>query len=92
MSELRIIVPDNCRELGEKVNQYIREIRGTNEDYIIYMDKQGLIRFNNGEGKCVLPVSVRNTDLYISSGIGTSEYGFRLFNRPSINFYRIVKR
>lgn len=35
---------------------------------------------------------VNNTDLYISSGIGTSQIGFRLFNRPSINFYRIVKR
>ncbi len=34
---------------------------------------------------------VDNTDLYISSGIGVSRINFRLFNRPSINFYRINK-
>lgn len=33
---------------------------------------------------------VGDTDLYISSGLGTSLYKFRLFNRPSINFYRIT--
>ena len=31
----------------------------------------------------------KNTKLYISSGIGTSKYKFRLLNRPSINFYRL---
>ncbi len=34
---------------------------------------------------------VDKTDLYISGGLGTSNYKFRLFNRPSINFYRLVK-
>ena len=33
---------------------------------------------------------VGDTDLYISSGLGTSLYKFRLFNRQSINFYRIT--
>lgn len=35
--------------------------------------------------------SLGNTDLYISSGIGCSTLNFRLFNKPSINFYRIQK-
>lgn len=30
-----------------------------------------------------------DTELYISSGIGTSGYPFRLFNHPSINFFRL---
>lgn len=30
-------------------------------------------------------------ELYISSGIGTKEPGFRLFCRPSINFFRLSK-
>ena len=34
--------------------------------------------------------SFGNTDLYVSSGIGVSRVNFRLFNRPSLNFYRIV--
>lgn len=33
-----------------------------------------------------------NTDLYISSGVGTSRVKFRLFNRPSFNLYRIVDK
>lgn len=35
---------------------------------------------------------IQNTDLYISSGIGTSNVKFRLFNRPSFNLYRVVKK
>lgn len=34
--------------------------------------------------------NVNGTDLYISSGIGTSTVNYRLFNRPSINLYRLV--
>lgn len=35
---------------------------------------------------------VSNTDLYISSGIGTSSMKFRFNNRPSINFYRLSNK
>ena len=35
---------------------------------------------------------IQDTDLYVSSGIGVSKVDFRLFNRPSINFYRINKK
>ncbi len=35
---------------------------------------------------------IKNTDLYISSGIGTSTVSFRLFNRPSFNLYRITNK
>ena len=34
---------------------------------------------------------IGGTDLYISSGIGVSSLNYRLFNRPSINFYRVNK-
>jgi len=34
---------------------------------------------------------INGTDLYISSGIGVSIINYRLFNRPSINFYRVNK-
>ena len=34
---------------------------------------------------------LNDTKLYISSGIGVSRINFRLFNKPSINFYRINK-
>lgn len=34
---------------------------------------------------------LKNSDLYISNGLGVSDYNFRLFNTPSYNLYRIVK-
>ena len=34
---------------------------------------------------------LKNSDLYISNGLGVSDFNFRLFNTPSYNLYRIVK-
>jgi len=34
---------------------------------------------------------INNTDLYISSGLGTSVMNIRLFNKPSFNLYRLTK-
>lgn len=34
----------------------------------------------------------KNTKIYISSGIGSPNFGFRLFARPSINFFRLTKK
>lgn len=34
---------------------------------------------------------INNTDIYISNGIGVNNINFRLFNFPSINFYRFKK-
>ena len=34
--------------------------------------------------------TLNNTEFYISSGIGTTKIPFRLWNRPSINFYRLT--
>lgn len=35
---------------------------------------------------------INNSDLYISSGLGTSVIPLRLFNKPSFNFYRLVNK
>jgi uncharacterized protein len=35
---------------------------------------------------------IQGKDVYISNGLGTSILNFRLFNRPSANLYRIVKK
>ena len=34
----------------------------------------------------------KNTDIYISNGLGNKDTNFRLFNKPSFNFYRIRKK
>lgn len=35
---------------------------------------------------------INNSDLFISSGLGTSKTKLRLFNKPSFNFYRITNK
>lgn len=35
---------------------------------------------------------IKNTDLYISSGVGTSTINFRFLNKPSINLYRLANK
>ena len=34
---------------------------------------------------------IKDTKLYITNGIGVNQINFRLFNKPSINFYRLKK-
>lgn len=75
MSSLKIIVPENFKEFGEKVNKHLNEIRKTEEEYIVSSE---LIRFNNGEGKCVLPTSIRDKDLYILSDISNNSVTYKL--------------
>ncbi len=65
-SKLKIIVPDNFKEFGQKVNESLKAIRGTKENHIVDMKLQ---RFNNGEGKCELYESVRDQDVYILTDI-----------------------
>ena len=35
---------------------------------------------------------INDTDMYISSGIGTTKFKYRLFNKPSINLYRLTNK
>jgi Predicted phosphohydrolases len=35
---------------------------------------------------------IDNTDLYISSGLGTDKFTYRLFNKPSITLYRLTNK
>ena len=34
---------------------------------------------------------IENSDLYVSNGLGVSNYNFRLFNTPSYSVYRLVQ-
>jgi len=57
---------------------------------LIRIPKLGGIFVNTGCKKYYEPYyKIDNTDFYISSGIGTRKYPYRLFNHPSINFYRL---
>lgn len=64
--KLKLIVPKNFEDFGKRVNDHINLIRNTNENYIVDMQ---LVRFNDGEGKCILNESVRNQDIYILTDV-----------------------
>jgi len=73
-SNLKLIVPDNFFEFGKKVNNHINLIRNTNKNYIVDMK---LIRFNDGEGKCVLGESVRDMDIYILTDVKNCDVTYK---------------
>ena len=75
MSSLKIIVPENFKEFGEMVNEHLKRFRESNDNYIV---SSNLIRFNNGEGKCVIPESIRDKDLYILSDVSNDSVTYRL--------------
>lgn len=52
----------------------------------------GILRKNGAKKYINEYYKIENSELYISSGIGTTENGFRLFCRPSINFFRLSSK
>ena len=75
MSSLKVIVPENFKEFGEMVNEHLKRFRESNDNYIV---SSNLIRFNNGEGKCVIPESIRDKDLYILSDVSNNFVNYKL--------------
>ncbi len=47
--------------------------------------KDGATKYSDGYYK------LETSDLYVSSGLGSENYKFRLFNTPEINVYRLIK-
>lgn len=74
--ELGLIVMDNCKELGNKIDQNIMQRRSKKDSFII---PTNLVRFNNGEGKAVIEDSVRDKDLYIISDIGNHSMTYKMY-------------
>ena len=93
MNDLRIIVPENFLEFGNRVNEHIRNIRNTDENFVIDTD---FVRFNNGEGKVVIKESIRDKDLYIMSDVSNYDiyyksYGKRHYMGPDEHFQDIKR-
>ena len=61
MNNLKLIVLDNIKELGEKVNIKLKNKKKENTDYIVNITAS---RFSNGEGKVKIEDSIREKDIY----------------------------
>ena len=75
-SNLKLIVPENFRDFGERVNGHINSIRNTDCNYIVDMD---LVRFGDGEGKGVIGESVRNKDVYILTDVKNYGITYKMY-------------
>ncbi len=93
MEKLRIIAFENCKELGEKVNNRIKELTKTKKNYLVNVEAS---RFNNGEGKLYISESTRDKNLYILSDIGNYNimynfHGFEHHMAPDEHFQDIKR-
>lgn len=73
--DLGLIVLENAKEFGEKLQKNLNEIRKNDANYIIPVVNS---RFNNGEGKVVIGSSVREKDLYILSDVGNYNIKYKM--------------
>jgi len=84
---------DNCKDFGNKVNEEIKRIRKTNEDYIVPIV---MSRFSDGEGKVTILESIRGKDVYIlcdthNYNITYTMYGFEHHMSPDEHFQDIKR-
>ena len=94
MNNLKLIVLENIKDLGEKVNSDLKLIRGEKTNYMITVKED---RFSNGEGKVKIEDTVRDKDIYIISDVGNYDitynmHGFTHHMGPDEHFQDIKER
>ena len=77
-NNLRLIILENIRDLGLKVNEHLKRMNNHPEDYIVPITNT---RFSNGEGKIRINESVREKDLYVLSDIGNYDVTYKMHGR-----------
>ncbi len=92
-NNLKLIVFENCREFGEKVDKHLQEIAGTKDSFIIPIDE---VRFNNGEGKIVINETVRKKEIFLLSDIGNHSITYKMFGymnhkSPDDHFQDVIR-
>lgn len=76
-SNLRLIVLDNFKEVGDQVNKYLQSIFNTSESFIIPIDE---VRFDNGEGKIVIKDTIREKDVFILSDLNNYSCTYKMYD------------
>lgn len=66
--DLALLVLDNCKEFGLKVEENLLKIRKEKDKK--YIAKLSACRFSNGEGKITIDESIRNKEIYILCDVG----------------------
>ena len=92
-NNLKLIVFENCKEFGEKVDKHLQDITGEKDSFIIPIDE---VRFNNGEGKIVINETVRKKELFLLSDIGNHSITYKMFGyinhkSPDDHFQDVIR-
>ena len=75
MSNLKLIVLENIKELGKEINEDLKKIRKDDSNYMITVMED---RFSNGEGKVKIQDTVRDKDIYIISDVGNYDISYNM--------------
>ena len=81
---LRLLVLDNCKELGELVNNNLKLIRSSDFDYRVPLD---ISVFSNSESRAKILESVRGKDTFILADIGNYDQKYKYFGRNNYKSY-----
>jgi ribose-phosphate pyrophosphokinase len=92
--QLGIIVHESCKELGEKVNDYIvkkrkEQLKNCASHYHLekikdsYIIESDIIRFANGEGKGMLRETIRGKDIFILADVGNYSVTYNMFGQEN---------
>jgi len=81
--------PDNIDLMLENYNIDLAFAGHSHNGQVRLPFTEALVKLNGSKKYYEEKYIINNTTLFISGGIGTSMYPFRLFNHPSINFIRL---
>ena len=93
MNNLKIIVFENFKEVGEKIDKHLKKINNTDKSFIVPINA---VRFSNGEGKVEIKGTVRNKDVYLLSDVGNYSTTYTMYkkehNMSPDDHYQDIKR
>lgn len=92
-NDLCLIVMENCKEFGLKVDDYLKKIKKTDKSFILPIDA---VRFSDGEGKVKLLSSIRGKDVFILSDTHNYSIKYKMYGEEHTmspdEHYQDIKR
>lgn len=74
--DLCLIVMDNCKEFGLKIDEHLKKVKKTNKSFILPIEA---VRFSDGEGKVKLLDSIRGKDVFILSDTHNYSITYKMY-------------
>ncbi len=92
-NDLKLIVMENAKGFGEKVDNWLKKIRKTDESFILPIEQ---VRFSDGEGKVKLLSSIRGKDVFIISDTHNYNITYTMYGKTHTmspdEHYQDIKR